>query len=208
MPELEIIGVPFSNYVRAIRMLCEEKGVPHQLTPARPHSPEVTAISPTGQIPCLRHGDVALCESKALATYIDKSFPGPKLIPEDPVGAARCEQWVSFGNAKADRWIMREFIVPSVFFDKAKGPDTAKINAALPEIDKCLAAIDGQLAKTGHIAGEALTYADLHLLPMLVLLENFATTKELLAKYPRVEAYVARLRERPSFKATEPPPRK
>lgn len=208
MPELEIIGVPFSNYVRAIRMLCEEKGVPHRLSPARPHSPEVTAISPTGQIPCMRHGDVTLCESKAIATYIDKAFPGPKLIPEDLVGAARCEQWVSFGNAKVDRWIMREFIVPSVFFDKAKGPDTAKINAALPEIDKCLAAIDGQLAKSTHIAGDALTYADLNLLPMLVLLENHAPTKELRAKYPRVEAYVARLRERPSFKATEPPPRK
>ncbi len=167
----------------------------------------MTAISPTGQIPCLRHGDVALCESKSLATYIDKSFPGPKLIPEDAVGAARCEQWVSFGNAKVDRWIMREFIVPSVFFDQAKGPDTAKINEAVPEIDKCLAAIDGQLAKTKHIAGDALTYADLHLLPMLVLLEDHSPTKELRAKYPRVEAYVARLRARPSFTTTEPPPR-
>ncbi len=32
MPDLEIIGVPFSNYVRAIRMLCEEKGITHTLT--------------------------------------------------------------------------------------------------------------------------------------------------------------------------------
>ena len=51
MAELEIIGIPMSNYVRAIRMLCEEKGVPYKLTPARPHSAEVTAISPSGQIP-------------------------------------------------------------------------------------------------------------------------------------------------------------
>ncbi len=27
MAELEIIGVPVSNYVRSIRMLCEEKGI-------------------------------------------------------------------------------------------------------------------------------------------------------------------------------------
>jgi len=64
------------------------------------------------------------------------------------------------------------------------------------------------LANSAHIAGEALTYADLNLLPMLVLLENHAPTRELRAKYPCVEAYVARLRDRPSFKATEPPPRK
>ncbi len=28
MAELEIIGTPISNYVRTIRMLCEEKGLP------------------------------------------------------------------------------------------------------------------------------------------------------------------------------------
>ncbi|MBR0850079.1 glutathione S-transferase N-terminal domain-containing protein [Bradyrhizobium diazoefficiens] len=70
MAELEIMGVPFSNYVRSIRMLCEEKGVTYKLTPSRPQSPEVKAIHPAGQIPVMRHGDVTLFESKAIATYI------------------------------------------------------------------------------------------------------------------------------------------
>ena len=34
MADLEIIGVPFSNYVRAVRMMCEEKGVPYAGDPA------------------------------------------------------------------------------------------------------------------------------------------------------------------------------
>ena len=75
MAELEIMGVPFSNYVRSIRMLCEEKRVAYKLVPSLPHSPEVKAVHPAGQIPVLRHGDVALFESKAIATYIDRSFP-------------------------------------------------------------------------------------------------------------------------------------
>ena len=58
MAELEIIGAPFSNYVRSIRMLCEEKGVTYKLTPSRPQSPEVRAIHPAGQIPVMRHGNV------------------------------------------------------------------------------------------------------------------------------------------------------
>jgi glutathione S-transferase len=127
MAELEIMGVPFSNYVRSVRMLCEEKGVAYKLTPSMPQSPEIKAIHPAGQIPAMRHGDITLFESKAIATYIDRALPGPKLIPEDAVGLARVEQWVSYGNVKVDRWIMREFVVPSVFFDKAKGPDTARI---------------------------------------------------------------------------------
>lgn len=208
MAELEILGIPFSNYVRSIRMLCEEKGVAYTLNPVRPHSDEVNAISPTGQVPCLRHGDVTLFESKALATYIDKAFAGPKLIPEDKLGAAQCEQWVSYGNVKVDRWIMREFVVPSAFFDKSNGPDIAKIEAALPEIEKCATTLDKALAATGYLVGKALTYADLNVLPMLIAGAAFPACKAILDKHSNVSAFVAKLTALPSFSNTAPPARK
>lgn len=207
MAELEIIGVPFSNYVRALRMMCEEKGVPYKLNPARPHSPEVTAIHPAGQVPCMKHGDVALFESAAIATYIDKAFGGVKMIPEDALGAAQHAQWVSYGNVKVDRWIMREFVVPNAFFDKAKGPDMAKINAALPEMDKVCKALDDALAKTGHLVGDKMTFADLNVLPMLATAMNFPAGKEMVGKYKNVAKFVAAMTERPSYKNTAPPPR-
>ncbi len=208
MSELEIIGVPFSNYVRSIRMLCEEKGVAYKLTPSRPHSPEVSAIHPAGQVPCLKHGDVALFESKALATYIDKAFSGPKFIPEDAKGAALVEQWVSYGNAKVDRCVMREFVVPTVFADKEKGPDTARINASIPEIEKCAKALDDAVAKTGYLVGDKLTFADMNVLPMLATAMGFPATKEIISKNKNLSAYIAKLTELPSFKNTAPPPRK
>jgi len=206
--DLEIIGVPFSNYVRSVRMLCEEKGVPYKLTPSLPQSPEVKAIHPAGQVPVARHGDVALFESKAIATYVDRAFPGPMFIPKDPAAHAQVEQWVSYGNVKVDRWIMREFVVPSVFFDKAKGPDSARINAALPEIEKCCKVLDAAVAKTGYLVGNDITYADMNVLPMLATLQNFPAGKEMVAKFPALSAYVAKLCERPSYKNTAPPPRK
>ncbi len=208
MADLEIIGVPFSNYVRSVRMLCEEKGVPYKLTPSLPQSPEVKAIHPAGQVPVARHGDVALFESKAIATYVDRAFPGPMFIPKDPAAHAQVEQWVSYGNVKVDRWIMREFVVPSVFFDKAKGPDSARINAALPEIEKCCKVLDAAVAKTGYLVGNDITYADMNVLPMLATLQNFPAGKEMVAKFPALSAYVAKLCERPSYKNTAPPPRK
>jgi glutathione S-transferase len=207
MAQLELIGIPFSNYVRSLRMLCEEKGVAYTLTPARPHAPEVTAIHPAGQVPCLRHGDVALFESQAIATYIDKAFPGPKFIPEDAVGAATAAQWTSYGNVKVDRWIMREFVVPTVFADKVKGPDMAKITAALPEIDKCLAALEKPIAKSGFLVGAGMTYADFNVLPMLATLSQFPQGKDALAKHPAIGAYITKLTARPSYTNTAPPPR-
>jgi glutathione S-transferase len=207
MAELEIIGIPFSNYVRSVRMLCEEKGVPYRLNPARPQSAEVTAIHPAGQVPCMRHGDVALFESQAIAGYIDRTFPGPKFFPEDAVGAAQVAQWVSYTNVKVDRWIMRELVVPSVFFDKAKGPDTARISAAVPEIAKCLAALEAGVTKTGHLVGGRLTFADMNVLPMLATLAQFPQGKELMPRHPALQSYVATLAARPSFTNTAPPPR-
>ncbi|MDX2202246.1 MAG: glutathione S-transferase family protein [Hyphomicrobiaceae bacterium] len=207
MPTLEILGVPFSNYVRSVRMLCEEKGVSYTLNPLLPQCDEIKAIHPAGQVPCMRHGDVTLFESKAIATYIDRVFPGPRFIPDEPEAGAKVEQWVSFGNVKVDRWIMREFVVPSVFFDKAKGPDTARIAAALPEIEKVCAALDKAVAGTGYLVGNSLTYADMNVLPMLNTFGGFPQGAETLAKFPSLQAYAAKLSERPSFQRTAPPPR-
>src|ERR1700733_2563568 len=87
----EIIGVPGSIFVRTARIACVEKGVAYTLTPVRPHSPEASAIHPFGKIPAFRHGELTLCESRAICCYLDMAFPGPPLVPRDPVGAAVCE---------------------------------------------------------------------------------------------------------------------
>jgi glutathione S-transferase len=204
---LEIIGIPLSNYVRSLRMLCEEKGIAYTLTPARPHSPEVLAIHPAGQVPCMRHGDVTLFESRAIAGYIDQAFPGPKLFPQELIATAKTEQWISFANVKVDRWIMREFVVPSVFFDKATGPDHTRIAAALPEIEKCAATLDKAVAATGYLVGNGLTYADCNVTPMLASAQSFPQGREIIGRHAALAAYVTAMTARASFKNTAPPPR-
>ena len=84
MAELQIIGGPQSNFVWTTRIVCAEKGVPYQHISVMPHTPEVDAIHPFGKIPVMRHGDVTLCESRAIISYIDRTFDGPSLTPRDP----------------------------------------------------------------------------------------------------------------------------
>lgn len=88
MTELEIIGQQ-SIFVRAARMVCEEKGVANRLTPARPHSPEVDCIHTFGKIPVIRYGDFHLFESKAIATFVDRAFPGPSRAVSDRTNQSR-----------------------------------------------------------------------------------------------------------------------
>ena len=110
MPELQIIGAPQSNYVWVARIACIEKGVPYSLLPVMPHTPEVDEIHPFGKIPAMRHGDVTLCESRAITCYIDHAFAGPPLAPTDPVGAAQTEQWISLVNTHIDPLLVRQYL--------------------------------------------------------------------------------------------------
>src|ERR1700742_825139 len=102
MPTPEIIGSARSTYTWAVRMVCEEKDIEYVLTETSLGAPELRAIHPLGKMPVLRHGDVELFESKAIATYLDRSFGGTQLLPSDPHLAGLVEQWVSLVNTVVD----------------------------------------------------------------------------------------------------------
>ena len=102
MTKPEIIGSSRSTYTRAVCMVCEEKGIDYVLTEKPLHAPEIRAIHPFGKMPVLRHGDVELFESKAIVTWLDRSFPAPFVLPSEPHQAALTEQWVSLTNTVID----------------------------------------------------------------------------------------------------------
>jgi glutathione S-transferase len=208
MDKIQIIGAPQSNYVWVVRMACEEKGVPYDVVPARPHTPEIDALHPLGKIPGMRHGDVALCESKAIATYIDKTFDGPKLIPEDARGAAEVEQWVSLVNTSVDPCLVRTYLLAYFFPRTPDGsPDRAAIESVLPAMQKQVDLLDKAVSKTGFLAAGGFTLADINLLPILYYVQRFPEGGAMLKGAKNLTGYYARHSERASFKASTPPPR-
>ncbi|HSZ73504.1 MAG TPA: glutathione S-transferase family protein [Rhizomicrobium sp.] len=205
MSDLEIIGAPQSNYVRSVRIACEEKGVAYKLVVVRPHTPDVDAIHPFGKIPVMRHGDFTLCESKAIATYVDRTFAGPKLFPDDAKLGTKIEQWVSLENTT---------IIPATnnylayyFFRKLPDGslDHAAIDAALPDAKKALEVLNAA-ASDGFLAGDMFTYADMNILPVLAYLRELPETGEIMKSLRHLTRYFETHAERPSFKATIPPP--
>ncbi len=205
MSGLEIIGVPQSNYVWAVRMACEEKGVPYELKPERPHAPAVGAIHPFGKIPVMRHDGLELCESKAIVSYIDRVFDGPKVIPEDVKLNAQVEQWVSLGNVEFDKVMIRQYVVGYVFAKDGK-PDMAAIGAAANTMKKQVEVLDRAVAKDGHLVGGQFTFADINILPMLFYANRFEEGKAIIGAAPNLSAYMERHFARDSFKKSMPPP--
>ena len=208
MSTLEIIGGPGSNFVRTARMACIEKGVPYTLTPVRPHTPEVDAISPVGKIPVLRHGTVTVAETRAICGYIDMAFDGPPLMPRDAVADAASEQWISLITTSIDIALLRNYLVHYVFPSLPDGtPDRAKIAAGLPKCREMFAIMEKELAAHTYLGGTIFTLADMFLLPIIHYMPAFPESAEMMAGAPAVRAWFDRVAARPSAQQTVPPPR-
>ena len=207
MPKPEIIGSVRSTYTRVVRMVCEEKGIEHTLTERPLGAPEILAIHPFGKMPVLRHGDVALFESKAIATYLDRGFPGPPVIPSDPGLAALTEQWVSLVNTVMDATLIRTYLFAYAFPKTADGqPDRKAIDAVTPALREQVAILDKAVARTGYLVGDQFTFADINLLPILYYVRQLPEGAEALAAASHLAGYYDRHAARPSFARTVPPP--
>jgi glutathione S-transferase len=210
MNAVVLYGNPLSNYVRAARMVCEEKGVEHELVTIPSlkalKEPEHLARHPFGKVPTLEHGDVSVFETSAICRYIDEAFDGPSLQPSDPATRARMEQWISVTNAYLDTDVMRRFVLHYFFPRGPEGkPDQARIDKALPDIRRDFEVLDRALANADYLAGDQLTIADLMLAPIISL--GLATPEgdQLILGCDKLKAWTEKMFARDSFAATAPP---
>ncbi|MEM7694785.1 MAG: glutathione S-transferase family protein [Pseudomonadota bacterium] len=200
--DLEILGVPQSSFVWAVRLAAAEKGVPVTLHPERPHSDAVRAIHPLGKIPAMRHGDVTLFESRAIVAYIDATFDGPPLGAGTPAE----EAWISLAITAIDQALVRAWLFAYIFPGTDDGaPDREKAAAAMPSVKAALAAIDAGVAK-GEVLGKAFRLPDAWLTPMLHYAMGLPEWAEATAGLTHLHAGLDRALARPSTQATVPPP--
>jgi len=203
MTKPEIIGSIASTYTRVVCMVCEEKGIEYVLTERPLHAPELRAIHPFGKMPVLRHGDFVLFESKAIANYLDRSFPAPYAFPPEPRLAALTEQWVSLVNTLMDRTLIRTYlyayIAPKGVYGK---PDRTAIEAVMPELREQIGVLDKAVAKTGYLVDEQFTFADINLLPILHRVRQAPEGAEALTAATHLARYYDQHAARSSFKST------
>jgi len=206
MTKPEVIGSSRSTYTRAIRMVCEEKGIEYTLTETAIFAPELFTVHPLGKMPALRHGDVCLFESKAIATYLDRVFAGPELFPSAPLPASLTEQWVSFVNTVVDPTFIRTYLYEYLAArrDRRK-PDRNVIDSVLPDLHRQITILDGAVEATGFLVADRFTFADINLMPILHRLSQAPEGNDALARAVHLSKYYERHAQRDSFQRTSPP---
>ena len=101
MPDPVVCGFPRSTFVNIVRLILTHKEVPygfHDLEPVRGKA-EHLALHPFNRVPILRHGDLTVYETSAIAAYVDEAFGGASLTPRDVKARARMNQWIGSVNS-------------------------------------------------------------------------------------------------------------
>jgi glutathione S-transferase len=205
MADVVIYGWERSTYVWTARLACAEKGVSCALEPLDMKSKAHLALHPFGKMPVLRHGDLVLYETSAICRYIDETFGGPALKPVRADKRAVMEQWISALNAYYYEPLIRRFVLQYAFPKGADGqPDRAVIDAALKEARHHLGVLDAALKGRDFLAGEALSIADLFLVPILFYVRLMPEGARLLKPRANLRRVHDALMARPSFAATKP----
>ncbi len=205
MADVVIYGFAPSTYTRTARMACEEKGVPHRLEEIEIGSARNLSMHPFGKIPILEHGDARIFETFAITRYIDEAFKGPALQPADAKGRAVMTEWISAVLDYAYPAIVRGLILPRPVFPRRGVPvDDAAVKANLPKVEQVLKALDEALASNRYFAGDAMSLADLFVLPILPYVGMTDEGRPLLAKCARLSRWQDTMLARKSAPATEP----
>ena len=209
-----------------VRIVLAEKGIEHEtitisFEERQQHTPEFEALNPKGKVPVIVHDGRVITESTIIIEYLDEAFPGPQLMPKEPYWRARRRLWA--------RWIDDEMHIPhistisfNISFTElldyradrhAQGPrgapppfmfaglESKEMRASLDAYRRFLAEMDQTLTDNPWLAGPDFSLADIDVVPYVWRLHNLQLSG-LWKTMPRIQDWLDRVSERPSFRAT------
>ncbi|OCX24416.1 hypothetical protein BBI09_00590 [Stutzerimonas xanthomarina] len=201
--DLNIYGPAFSTLVRSVRLYCLEKGLTANSgmsvdgRPVPLRSAGHFALHPFGQVPVLLHDGNRIFETLAICRYLDRVFPDTSLKSEDAASQTLVDQWTSALITTVDTRLVRSYLLQVIgprVAEPLAGPALAHAEHA---VDRTLAVLDGELGERAFFCGVHYSLADALLTPMLDYLTRIPG-REWLAGRSGLEAYLQRMRQRPS----------
>jgi len=183
-----------------ILWLLEELGAPYQIKPYQRDSvtnlapPELKAAHPLGKSPVIDDGDITIAESGAIVDYLVRKHGGGKFAPTPGSKAHEAYlEWLHYAEGSAMLPLMINLYVMRL--GEAGAPLKDRIDS---EIDNHLGYIEKALAGRDYILADGFTGADVQ----LSFVGEVARAFGRLGAFPNIAAWVARLHDRPAFKAS------
>lgn len=192
---------PSSGNARRVWIALIEKGLEFELIEVdldgEQFSPEFMAINPLSKIPVLVDEGMAIVESLAILDYLEAQYPTPALLPSNPKDLAIVKM-VILVTVNELFPAMNPLIAQLLELMN----DAAAIDRSTQKIHQILAWMEDKLDDRPFFGSEQLTFAETvagTVIPYLPML-NVS-----IAAYPKLNAWLDRLLQRPSWQATDRP---
>jgi glutathione S-transferase len=206
---LVVYGSSLSPFVRKVRAVLAEKGLPYGHEQINPFAPPdwFLEISPLKRIPVLRDSDEpepnTLADSSVICAYLEAKFPQPALYPELPFSRARALWFEEYADTN-----MMQSIGPGLFFERVvkklmgRECDESIVAATLREkLPVIFDYLEANVRGRQFLVGDGFSIADISVACMLV---NFEHAREKLdaGRWPELSRYSAAMHARPSIKTS------
>jgi len=204
IPVLRVYRIPFSTNVERVSLALAHKGLAVEWEDVDPADrTPVERLSGQPLVPVLVHDGQVLVDSTVILRYLEELQPQPPLFPRDEARAAELDVFLD--------WFNRVWKRPpnEIEAERARPePDSARQDELGRELTGSLELFERLLAGRDYLFGE-FSAADCAAFPFLKygLLHDEADTDEfhlILAQhlalnggYPRLEAWIRRVDERP-----------
>jgi len=198
---IKIWGRKTSSNVQKVMWAVGEIGLPHErIDIAGPfgknREPAYLAMNPNGLVPTLEEEDgYLLWESNSIVRYLAAKHRASVLEPADLRTRANAGKWMDWQLAVAGPAIFE------CFWGLIRTPPEKRNHAAIDESKKkttaAMTIVDGQLAKTAYLAGDAFSYGDI---PVGIIAYRFRQLVPERPPLPNFERWYAAISARQAFK--------
>lgn len=193
---VELFAHPFSSYCQKALIAFYENDIAfnYRMMEDPGAGEEFASLWPLKRFPILRENGRVVMEASIVIEYLDLHHPGPvKLIPEDPDLAVEARMLDRF----FDNYVMTpqgRFVLDAL--RPAESRDPYGVEEARKMLDTSYAWLDQHMQGRTWAVGETFTLADCAAAPSLFYAD---WTHRIPEQYGNLQAYRARLLQRPSF---------
>lgn len=197
---IRIYGRATSSNVQLAMWAIGELGLPYERLDfghayGGTDTPEYRAMNPNGRVPTMVDGDLTMFESGAIARYLCEKHGTAPFWPARLEDRARLDVWCEWIKATvAPAWAQPIFWSLLKF---APGEGGETVQGAAEAFKPFMSILDQRLGAGPWVAGDEFTFADLWVGHLLYRYSVLCFDK---IPTPNVDAYYARLTERPAFR--------
>jgi len=178
----------------ATHIALEELGAPYELEPVliregQQNTEQYRRIHPLGRLPALEIAPgVVLTETPALLNYLADLAPQLRLLPDEPLGRARANEWMSL-LASAVHIAFITFFRPQRYTSDEAAAATLKVDGK-QRFFELLRYVEGRLPEHGFVLGEHYSLCDAYLSVFFLWARRIELPLDELPRYARLASAV------------------